>query len=110
MLRAVRSYQTHAHPRLFWQIIQLTDGSTTRIASVTNSRPFVKVGVDALSHPSWNPRLRSQMLLNEHGEVAKFRERFEVNEKSFEEFEGLVGEVKKESKAKIPAKKASKKK
>jgi hypothetical protein len=50
------------------------------------------------------------MLLNEHGEVAKFRERFEVNEKSFEEFEGLVGEVKKESKAKIPAKKASKKK
>ena len=101
-----RLYQTHAHPRLFWQTVQLTDGSTTRLAALTPTRPFVKAGVDALSHPSWNVRLRSQLQLGEHGEVAKFKERFDVE---FDEFTTLVAE-RKESKAKVPSPKKSAKK
>lgn len=71
-----RLYQTFAHPQLFHQTVQLTDGSTIRVVATSNARPFVKVGVDSLSHPSWNPRLRNRMQLSEHGEVARFKERF----------------------------------
>lgn len=87
-----RLLQTHAHPRLFRQLVQLTDGSTVRVVSLSGQRPFVKVGVDALSHPSWNPQLLHRMRLSEHGEVAKFRERFaDVNDTCLQEFDGMFG-------------------
>lgn len=90
-----RGYQTHIHPRLFNQYIQLTDGSAVRIVSVSDKRPFLKVGVDALSHPSWNPVLKNRMLVSEHGEVTKFKERFEhvTDEASLSSFDGLVGVI-----------------
>lgn len=102
-IRWGRNYQAHAHPRLFPQHIQLTDGSTVRIVSVSDKRPFLKMGVDALSHPSWNPVLQSRMLVSEHGQVAKFKERFEhvADEASLSGFDGLVGRT--------PAKAARKK-
>lgn len=88
-----RGYQTHVHPRLFHQYIQLTDGSAVRIVGVSNKRPFLKLGVDALSHPSWNPVLKNRMLVSEHEEVTKFKERFEhvTDEASLSSFDGLVG-------------------
>jgi ribosomal protein L31 len=86
-----RLYQTHAHPQLFRQVIQLTDGSMIRVVSVTKDRPFVKTGVDSLSHPAWNPQLRSKMMLSEHGEVAKFKERFTgMGEEELNDFGGML--------------------
>lgn len=66
-----------------------------RIVSVSDRRPFLKAGVDALSHPSWNPALKSRMLVSEHGQVTKFKERFEhvTDEASLSSFHGLVGAV-----------------
>ncbi|PJF18029.1 hypothetical protein PSACC_02180 [Paramicrosporidium saccamoebae] len=84
-----RLYQNQAHPQLFRQVVQLTDGSTVRIVSLTKNRPFVKAGVDSLTHPSWNPQLRSRMMLSEHGEVAKFKERFEEMD-DLDAYDGLV--------------------
>lgn len=85
-----RFYQTHAHPHLFRQTVQLTDGSTIRVVSLSNVRPFLRVGVDSFTHPSWNPQLRTQMQLSEHGEVAKFKERFgQVDDSTLSAFDGM---------------------
>lgn len=37
---------------------------------------MVKLNIDSLSHPSWNSSLRDKLLLDDHGEVARFRKRF----------------------------------
>lgn len=82
-----RCLHTFKHPQLFKQTIQLTDGSTVTITSVSDSRSFIKLGVDSLNHPSWNPLLRSKMLLSESGEVSRFKERFgEVENDAVNEF------------------------
>ena len=100
LLQAHRLYQTHAHSQLFRQTIQLTDGSTARIISVSSKRPWLKLGIDSLSHPSWNPTLRDKMMLSEDGEVGKFKNKFGnmVNDGGLAEFDGLVGTLMKEKK------------
>lgn len=86
-----RFFQNFAHPQTFRQTVQLTDGSTIRVVATSNVRPFVKVGVDSLSHPSWNPRLRNKMQLSEHGEVAKFKEKFSsMDDTSLEDFGDMM--------------------
>jgi len=36
----------------------------------------MKLNIDSQSHPSWNSKLRDKLLLDDHGEVARFRKRF----------------------------------
>lgn len=97
-----RAYQTHAHPQLFRQTIQLTDGSTVKIASVSSQRPFIKLGIDSLSHPTWNPALRNKLLLSENAEVAKFKDRYSgtANDSLMQEFDGLLGTLLKDTTSK----------
>lgn len=87
----------HANPRIFKQSLQLTDGSTIFISSLSPNRPFVRLNMDASSHPSWNPKLRDTLLLSDHGEVAKFRNRFGSDESDFtgaaEMFDGTIRKV-----------------
>jgi ribosomal protein L31 len=66
----------HIDPHRFKQYIQLTDGSVTCISSLSPQRPFIKLNIDSLTHPSWNVKLRDKMLLDDQGEVARFRKRF----------------------------------
>ena len=67
----------HAHPHHFRQHLRLTDGSLTAIPSISPMRPLLTLNIDSRSHPSWNPRLRNQILLDEEGgEVARFRSKF----------------------------------
>lgn len=67
----------HAHPHHFRQHLRLTDGSLTAVPSISPLRPLLSLNIDARSHPSWNPRLRNRILLDEEGgEVARFRTKF----------------------------------
>lgn len=102
-----RAYQTFAHPQLFRQTVQLTDGSTVRLVTISSQKPFVKLGIDSLSHPTWNPQLRNKLLLSEDAQVTKFKDRFAntANETLLGEFDGLLGHLLKD----IPKEKIVKK-
>lgn len=106
-----RYLQSLVHPQLFRQTVQLTDGSTVRVASVSKGRVFLKVGLDSLCHPSWNPQLRSRMHLSEHGEVSKFKERFAgMNEDVMDGLNDFVKKSGKEESRKIGTAKLKSKK
>jgi ribosomal protein L31 len=104
----------HTNPRLFKQFLQLTDGSTIFVSSLSPNRPFIKLNMDASSHPSWNPKLRDTLLLSDHGEVAKFRNRFGSDDSDFtgaaDMFDGDLRKVDSQSKTSEKAKVFRKKK
>lgn len=86
--------QKLAHPRKFGQVIQLTDGSTIRISTLSPEKPFLKLTADSFSHPSWNPNLMNKLKLSEHGEISRFKQRFNeslLNEDTLSEFGDLMG-------------------
>lgn len=103
----------HQHPREFKQYIQLTDGALSCITTLSPSRPFMRLNIDSLSHPSWNPKLRDQLLMADHGEVAKFRKRFGTSEMDFsnaaEKFSGEVRKLASQTQSAPPRQKAKKK-
>lgn len=85
-----RGIQTLVHPQKFIRLLKLTDGSTIRVSSLSppppqqvslNSAPFTVslLNLDSANHPSWNPELRDRLLLDDRGQVAKFRAKFESN-------------------------------
>lgn len=74
--RLSSSASSHKNCHHFKQYIQLTDGSLSFVSSLSPQRPFVKLNIDSLSHPSWNLKLRDKLLLDDHGEVARFKKRF----------------------------------
>jgi ribosomal protein L31 len=85
--------QKFAHPRRFSQIVKLTDGSTTKMSSFSPSKPYLALNVDSLSHPSWNPALLNSLRLSEHGQVARFKGRYQdssYSETSLDELAGLM--------------------
>ncbi len=111
-----RRYQTATHPQLFRHTVQLTDGSTIRLVSVTPNRPLVKLTVDAFCHPTWNPHLKDKLAFAEDGEVRRYKERFE-NVPDELDFTESFGDIFKKTlstrgtaKEASPAKKAVKKK
>ena len=86
-----RGIQTFVHPQKFVRLLKLTDGSTIRVTSLappppqqisSNSAPFTVslLNLDSANHPSWNPELRDRLLLDDRGQVAKFRARFGNNQ------------------------------
>ena len=89
MILPKRGIQTYVHPQKFIRLLKLTDGSTIRVTSLsppplqaTNSAPFTVslLNLDSANHPSWNPELRDRLLLDDRGQVAKFRAKFENNQ------------------------------
>ena len=88
----VRRYvRARVHPQLFMQTVQLTDGSLTRMPSLSPSRPFLKLSIDAQSHPAWNAGLCSRMLMEDNGEVKKFKDRFAELSVSEDEMADVFG-------------------
>lgn len=93
---SIEKSKLHIHPQNFKQYIQLTDGSISYISCLSPSRPFIKLNIDSLSHPSWNSKLRDKLLLDDHGEVARFRKRFGSGENDFTAAaDQFVGETRK---------------
>ena len=89
MVSCKRGIQTFVHPQKFIRLLKLTDGSTIRVTSLAppplqqvNSAPFTVslLNLDSVNHPSWNPELRDRLLLDDRGQVAKFRAKFENNQ------------------------------
>ena len=78
-----RTIQTLVHPQKFIRLLKLTDGSIIRVSTLTpppNSSSKASVSLlnlDSANHPSWNPELRDKLLLDDRGQVAKFRAKFE---------------------------------
>lgn len=127
-----RGIQTLVHPQKFIRLLKLTDGSTIRVTSLTppnntlqNSAPFSVslLNLDSANHPSWNPELRDRLLLDDRGQVAKFRAKFNQNEEGnsdnvtdYSDFLGMDPNLKisesqlAEVKVKIPVKAIAKKK
>lgn len=92
MISCRRGIQTFVHPRKFVRLLKLTDGSTIRVTSLapppptqqSDSAPFTVslLNLDSANHPSWNPELRDRLLLDDRGQVAKFRAKFGNNDQS----------------------------
>lgn len=89
MVSCKRGIQTFVHPQKFIRLLKLTDGSTIRVTSLAppptqqaNSAPFTVslLNLDSANHPSWNPELRDRLLLDDRGQVAKFRAKFGNNQ------------------------------
>lgn len=82
-----REIQSLIHPQKYVRLLKLTDGSSIRVStltpptSTTSNAPFTVslLNLDSTNHPSWNPELRDRLLLNDRGQVAKFRAKFEKN-------------------------------
>lgn len=64
------------HPQKFRQYIQLSDGSVTFVTSISPQRPLIKLTTDSLNHPSWNPEIRYKLLLEDNGQVSKFKNKY----------------------------------
>lgn len=64
------------NPLLALRRIELTDGSTFIVSSTSSLKPKIKLSVDSLIHPSFNPHMRNKLLLGESLEVTKFKERY----------------------------------
>lgn len=127
-----RSIQTLVHPQKYIRLLKLTDGSIIRVSTLTPPPPNSSsqssvslLNLDSANHPSWNPELRDRLLLDDRGQVAKFRAKFgkskEDTESSnyadfFEMDPNLNVNVKDESiqltktKVKVPIKSLTKKK
>jgi ribosomal protein L31 len=80
-----RTIQSLVHPQKFIRLLKLTDGSMIRVStlspppiSTSNAEYSVSLmNLDSANHPSWNPELRDRLLLDDRGQVAKFRAKFE---------------------------------
>jgi ribosomal protein L31 len=79
-----RSIQSLIHPQKYVRMLKLTDGSTLRVSTLTppvstSSLPYSVslLNLDSANHPSWNPELRDKLLLDDRGQVAKFRAKFD---------------------------------
>lgn len=78
-----RFIQSQVHPQKFIRVLKLTDGSIIRVSTLTpppnlTSQASVSLlNLDSANHPSWNPALRDHLLLDDRGQVAKFRAKFE---------------------------------
>lgn len=64
------------NPLLALRTVELTDGSTFLVSSTTSLKPKIKLSVDSMVHPSFNPHMRNKLLLGESLEVTKFKERY----------------------------------
>lgn len=71
-----RFYQKATHPHHFRQILEMTDGSCIETTCMSSKRQFVKLALDSLNHPSWNPSLSDKSLIDEQGKISKFEKRF----------------------------------
>lgn len=86
MVSCRRGIQTFVHPQKFIRLLKLTDGSTIRVTSLapppTQHANFTVslLNLDSANHPSWNPELRDRLLLDDRGQVAKFRAKFGNNQ------------------------------
>lgn len=86
LLQSCRRFIQHlTHPQKFTRLLKLTDGSSIHVTTL--SPPPVgpngpaqlsvsRLNLDSANHPSWNPALRDRLMLNEQGQVAKFRAKF----------------------------------
>ena len=78
-----RGIQSLIHPQKYIRVLKLTDGSIIRVSSLSpppsTDVPFTVslLNLDSANHPSWNPELRDKLLLDDRGQVAKFRAKFE---------------------------------
>lgn len=80
-----RTIQSLVHPQKYIRWLKLTDGSMIRVSTLSpppNSTSNVDytvtlMNLDSANHPSWNPELRDRLLLDDRGQVAKFRAKFE---------------------------------
>lgn len=78
-----REIQSLIHPQKYIRVLKLTDGSIIRVSSLSpppsTDVPFTVslLNLDSANHPSWNPELRDKLLLDDRGQVAKFRAKFE---------------------------------
>ena len=104
------------HPQRFTRLLKLTDGSLIRVSTLSappSNAPFsfTQLNLDSANHPSWNPELRDRILLDDRGEVSKFRTKFDGD--SFADFSEMAPEVGRGSvvaKKDVPIKKAPLKK
>jgi ribosomal protein L31 len=64
------------HPQKFIQWLTLTDGSRITITSISPVRPHIKLQVDSLTHPSWNPQNLNQRRLVNSEQLEKFKSRY----------------------------------
>lgn len=80
-----RGIQSLIHPQKYIRVLKLTDGSIIRVSTLkppstnsTSNVPFTVslLNLDSANHPSWNPELRDKLLLDDRGQVAKFRARY----------------------------------
>lgn len=60
----------------FVQHLVLTDGSRIAVTSVSPLRPVVKLAIDSLTHPSWNPDSLNKRKLQASDQLDKFRSRY----------------------------------
>ena len=60
----------------FLQYLVLTDGSRIVVPSVSPLRPVVKLPIDSLTHPSWNPDSLNKRKLQASDQLDKFRSRY----------------------------------
>ncbi len=114
-----RFLQTLTHPQKFTRVLKLTDGSLIRVSTLCappSNADFslTQLNFDSTNHPSWNPELRDRILLDDRGEVSKFRAKFS-NEAtdSFADFASMapeVGQVTVKAKKPAPPPKAAQKK
>ncbi len=96
MKQFIRSVQSLTHPQKFTRVLKLTDGSLIRVSTLCappSNADFslTQLNLDSANHPSWNPELRDRILLNDRGEVSKFRAKFEGD--SFADFSLMAPEV-----------------
>lgn len=93
-----RGIQSLIHPQKYVRVLKLTDGSIIRVSTLTppppsstNVVPFTVslLNLDSANHPSWNPELRDRLLLDDRGQVAKFRAKFEKNSSNTDENENI---------------------
>lgn len=112
-----RLLQTLTHPQKFTRVLKLTDGSLIRVSTLCappSNADFslTQLNLDSANHPSWNPALRDRILLDDRGEVSKFRAKFNEGD-SFADFASMapeVGQVAVKSKKPAPPPKAAPKK
>lgn len=80
-----RGIQSLIHPQKYIRLLKLTDGSIIRVSTLTppstnstSNVPFTVslLNLDSANHPSWNPELRDKLLLDDRGQVAKFRAKY----------------------------------
>lgn len=76
-----RRLQSWVHSRKFPFRVQLSDGSITEMTTLTYSpnNSIAKLLQDSLSHPSWNPHCRNEMLNEMHANIQKFQQRYQNN-------------------------------